>query len=247
MDAAARSVTFTHRADLALRLLDTTSGRPVEGGGVRLLRGTEVLKALPKPGGFWVFMGLGRQNFQLGIEAEGYEPLLLPLAFAEGGGPLVQDAQLLPLPEAAGADTLHTLSGQGADILAVDAVPLGDNACLAREYDTRRGLLRIFNPHHLELDKVFYAIVDPDNCCYEALEIQERVTDEAYRVSPRPQKEIAAHFSLCRRVLGRVEAGGAWRLRLRRSAGPRWLVRTLAKGGERFETVDLTSPAPDSG
>ncbi len=242
-----KTYTFAHKVQCSLRLLDTTNGRPVLSRTVHFSCDEAEVKAIGKGEGLWVFTLLEPQVFSLGIHAEGFEPLPLPLCLPEDGTSLVMDVHLIPKPHWADPDALYTFQGEEKNMIAVDAVALGDNACLAREYDKRHAVLRLFNPHRLELDKVFYAIVNPDEECFEALEITKRISDEEYRVHTPPQKEIASHFPLARRVLGRVEENGAWRLRLRRSAGTRWVIRYQEKGGDQFETVCLTSLTKDNG
>jgi hypothetical protein len=237
--------TFTHRLDCALRMVDTTSGRAIPATQVHMFRQGREIFPPRKDGGFFLFMGTGPRELALDIEAEGYEPRALVLPLGDGT-PLVRDVPMIPQPGELGADGFYTLSGTQKGLCAIDAVCDGDSVCLVRGYEKRRGILTITNPHRLELDMVFYAIVNPDEKTYEAIEIDRRISNETYRITPAPQKAIAAHFPLCRRVLGWVGKDGHYLLRLRRSAGRRWVVRTVTEGGECFEPADIQQPQVDS-
>lgn len=243
MENTQKSYTFTHRADCVLRCVDAASGRPLDPGRVQLAAGGKTLHPMRKPEGFLVLMNLPRVPFTVEITAEGYEPEALPITFDEdGGAPVILDVHLLPVPGLDG-DGYRVLAGSEKDLEAVDAVLVGENACLAREFEKRRSLLKVFNPHRLQMDMRYYAIVDPDSATYEALEITRRLSDEEFIVTPPVQRPISPHFPLTRRVLARLDAGGGYRLVLRRSAGRRWLVRYRAGGQERFEAVDLDGEA----
>ena len=117
---------------------------------------------------------------------------------------------------------------------------------MIRSFNPRRGLLTLFNPHHLNMDRVFYALVDPDREVYEALKIEARISDTQFLLADKLNMEFGSHFPVSRRVFGMVQEDGTYLMRLAlHGDDPRWVVRCRAGEREWFQTVDTKSlPEP---
>ena len=69
------------RLDLALRLVDTTTGNPPFPGIVRFYRKADLVPAMDKGGGCYIFIGLGREDFLMRIEVGGYDAIEVPVCY----------------------------------------------------------------------------------------------------------------------------------------------------------------------
>ncbi len=237
----AEQATIRHRIDCLVRLLDTTTGRPLPTPGVRLHRDGVVAFPLAKGDGYFLYLNTGRHNFTLTVQADGYETQQVPIRYEELSEALpAVDVHMIPTLGYFDTGAYYTLEGEEKGLLAIEAAPALENACLMRDYDKRKNILTIFNPHQLELDKTFYAIVNPDDDCYEAIEIEKNLSFTQLRPKKPLEKEFSNYFPLCRRVFGRVDEKGRYLLRMRAGSGGRlWIVRYVTAGGERFEAVDF--------
>ena len=236
---------FTHRLDLALRLVDTTSGRNVSGRDVEIFMDGKQVRFGEKGDQLLIFQGLEPRSFRLEIVSRAFERAerMVDLDALDKTLPLLE-IHLIPRENYPGGMELLSLTGTLPGIQELSAVRMGDNACLIREFDPRRRTAKIFNPHHLSLDRVQYALVDPDRCIYEPFRIL-RMTDEqtlkADRILELPFKN---YFPIAPLVSGIAREDGSYCLRVRDDAtDARWIVRWVVNGKEQFRTVNFRETA----
>jgi len=233
-----------HRLDLLLRLIDTTTGSVVASDGVELLLNGKRTRPITKESGTYLFLNIGRENFELTIRAFGYEEkkILVDYGALDKALPSVE-LHLLPGPFYAASQPCYTLQGTLPGITALEAVKSVEIPCFFREFDERKRILTIFNPHHLELNRVFYAIVNPDNATYEPFEISSRISNETYKISKSLRQEFGANFPVCRIVFGMTYPDERYLLRVRNhSSDARWLIRYTTNATEVFQSIDFNKP-----
>jgi hypothetical protein len=161
--------------DLVLRLIDTTTGRALAGGRIDLLRDGGRLH-FERREDSRLFIDNGREDFDLLVRARGFEERRVRVAYGELDEKMpALELHLIPDGRTESGGPVLTLAGEYPGISSIDAVRAGDAPALMREYDERRRLMKIFNPHHLEMNSVFYGVVDPDGGSYEAIEIEKRL------------------------------------------------------------------------
>lgn len=232
-----------HVLDLALRLLDTASGQVVGGDSVMLFRDGVRISCLER-GGNLILTGLGRSDFTLTVSAAGYESQTLRIRYGalDPNLPYLQ-IHLIPGPDYCAPVPCLTLEGTLPGITALSAVRAGGSACLIRAFDPRTRILTLFNPHKLELDRVHYALVDPDRGVYEPFSILSRRSDQEFEVDRVWEAGFRNYFPVCPVVLGRTDPGGSYCLWVRDDgAQARWIVRWDAGDGPAFKTVDFRKP-----
>ncbi len=236
------TVIIRHRAGLVLRVLDTATGQVIFEAGAKFSRNGEEIHPMLRPDGRLVFLDVPLEECELTVKIAHYLPATLTLAVKqlEQRPPLVQ---LQLVPDGSFPSRYHTFSGKYPGIEEIDAVRLSDNACLIREFDERRQIMTLFNPHHLELDRSYYAVVNPDVCTYEPVGITEQSSDIKFRIDRKLQNQIRSHFPVARRVLGAAYPDGQYLIRVPAdSSVPKWLVRWRCGGMDRFHTVDFSLP-----
>lgn len=233
-----------HSLDLALHLIDTTSGTLLSGNGAVFERDGLPLHFLSKGDGHLLLVGHGRSNFRLTVRLRGYVTRDCDVDYAQ----LSEKMPLLELPMI--PDGTLPFEGKYVDLRGMlpgltelDAVWLGENSCMIRDFNPKKKTMTIFNPHHLLLDRVFYALVNPEERAYEALKIEESFSETQFLLEKKLEMQYGSNFPIARRVFGLVGEDGAYLLRLSdRGGDSRWLVRCRAGETEWFQTVDLKSP-----
>ena len=230
-----KTLVFTHRLDLALRLIDTTSGRNVRNPAVSI-DGTPV-RFGAKGGGILIFQNLGSRQFRLQAAAPGFVKTAadVDLDALNSAYPLLE---LHMLPDA--GEEFFTLSGRLPGITALSAVRAGENTCLMREFDARKRLAKIFNPHRLAIDRLHYALVDPDKAIFEPFQVLRTVDDQTVKTDRVLEMPFRNYFPVSPVVLGRTESNGDYLLRVRdEGTQALWYVRWEAAGEVHFQTVDF--------
>lgn len=242
--------TFCHRLALAIQLLNTATGQPIGSTGTIVYKDKKPIKPLLKQNGVILILSEGDfgESYELDIEAYGCEPKTIKVKTSELNKqfPIIT-VHLLPKYGFSSPFACHSLDGVADNITEVDAVRAGENSCLAREWDSRKKLLTVFNPHRLNLDRIWYALVNPDTQSYEVFQIVKRVSDTVFKLDRPLQSEIKNYFPISPLVLGEAASDGSYMLRLPDdSSHPKWIVRKVCGEAVSFETVDPTAkPPPD--
>jgi len=232
---------FRHVLDLQLRLIDTSTGRAVTRGPIELFRDGKPLEYSVRDESL-LLIDSGREDFELRIRAFGYEEKCLSIRYAELDVKMPSVEPHL-IPNGRDGRAVYTLEGEMPGLVAIDAVRMGDTPALMREFDERKKIMKVFNPHRLEMSNVFYGIVDPNEGTYEAIEIKKRISDSEYKLSRKLEKSFGNNSPVTRLAFGRVDEKGRYLLRVRDDTRePKWLVRCTADGKEAFYPVDFKRP-----
>lgn len=243
-------VLIVHKVDLVLRLLDTTTGRDVSASEVQLFRDGQLLHPLEKERGTMIFPGLGRADFLLGLRSRSYEPVDYTVCYEklDEKTPTVE-LHLIPSDNSLSPMPCLTLSGSLPGISELTAVRLGETPCQIREFEPRKKLMTIFNPHRLELGRTHYALVDPENEQYEPFMITKRVDDKTLKLDRLIESKFGSNWPICPVVFGKTDQNGGYLLRVRDDAAKsKWLIRYMLKGSAHYCCVDMATvgelPAP---
>ena len=231
---------FTHELDMALRLVDTTSGSDISGREVEV-RLDGLRARCEEKGGVLIFQNLPSRRFQLTLRSRYYETECREVELdALGKGLPLLELQLLPSAGHPDGPEFLALEGSLPGISGLSAVRAGDNACMIREFDQRKRLMKLFNPHHLALDRMFYGLVDPDNGRYEPLRILKLTDEQTAKTDRVLETEFRNYFPVTPMVFGKCSPDGRYCLRVRDQGGQaRWIVRWERNGEVFFQTVDF--------
>lgn len=232
---------FTHRLDLALRLVDTTSGWNVPGFGTSALVDGEKVRFEEKPDNVLIFRNLEKRKFRLEVISPGFEIAQtdVDLDTLDKMLPL-KELHLIPGENFPGEVKFHTLKGKLPGIKSLSAVRLSDNSVLIREFDARKRIATVFNPHRLALDRVQYALVDPDRNVYEPFLIKKMIDNQTLKTDRAPEMELKNYFRITPLISGIVSDDGDYCLRVRDDAETaKWLVRWEVSGEASFRIVDF--------
>lgn len=233
-----------HRAGLVIRLIDTMTGREVVQGSFRFARDGKTVFPMYRTDGKLAFLNFPAEACMLSVESARYLPqeLYLPQERLAAKLPLVE-IHLVPNQTYTEWRPCGTIEGDWPGIEQIDAVRLTDTACLAQSYDEKRKILTLFNPHHLLLDCTYYAVVNPDLCRYEPIEIVEPCSEQKFRLAAPLQQSFGNYFPVARRTLGAITRPDHYVLRVPEDASDRrWLVRWRSGGTDHYQTVDFALP-----
>ena len=231
---------FTHRLNMALRLVDTTTGRNVSGRNISIFADEKKVPFGVKGDQVLIFQELERRTFRLRIDAEDFEAMEVDVDL-DALDPKMPLLEIHMVPRKNTLDgQLLSVEGQLPGIEELSAVRVGENSCLIREFDPRRRLAKVFNPHHLSMDRVHYALVNPDQGICEPFRILRMVDDQTLKLDRIIEMPFKNYFPVTPRVLGLVRPDGSYCLRFRDDGTQaKWIIRWVVNGEARFRTVDF--------
>ena len=237
-------LTLTHSLSLALRLLDATTGMPVSLSDVSLTGCPERPREVET--GTLLFIDLPREDFSISLSSRRFEDRPVDVHYAELDEKLpILDVPLVPRTGLYGGEPLLTLEGVCPGITELSAARPGDTSCLFREFDAKKHLLTVFNPHALSLDRPRYALIDTENGACELFQIAKRVNDTTLKLPCTLAGSYGNYSPLTPVVDGLVRPDGSYTIRVRDDGSDAsWLLRYVVNGEEHFKSADFRSEDP---
>jgi hypothetical protein len=228
--------TIKHKLDLLLVLSDSVSGRAVE-GNITLRKNGNLLQFYHKETGQAILVNVGREDFDLEVDAEGYEPEALRVTYSElDDNPPMLELYLMPKDR---GNEYISFEGCIPGILAAEAAKVDSSAWIAGPYDERKRLLTVQCVYRREPEGARYALIAPDHASFESIELMGKSADGAYKVASPLSSASVEGWTLSRRVQGKV-SGDHYLLRLPcGGVTVRWVLRVVTDAGEFFETVNF--------
>ncbi len=220
--------------------MDTTTGNPPGTGSIRFSRDGRPLIAISKGGGNHIFINLGREDFLMRIEVDGYDPLEKMIEFPEAGM-LETDVFLMPSENAYRGGRVLTLAGRIPGLTSIKAVNLSMPVCSISEFDQEKNIMTLFLPNRrIEMEGVYYGLVHETEASFESFEVAEVISAVSVRIKEPLKEEYLLNSPISRVVFGKVEKDGSYILRVRDNATDlRYLVCVEAKGETGFHEVDF--------
>ena len=240
------SVVIRARLSLALRLIDTTTGRELEEADVRFSSGNEVLKPMNKGGGYWVLTGESREDFSMHIEARGYDGLDLDIRYEELDPKLpICDVFLMPSEKNRTAGSVIKIHGNLSKLESIEAVAVTRPICIFHEASVKRdvcymNLMPLSAGGRVVIDNMRYALLSEDGSRYEVFGIAESDNPTRVVLEDPLKGEHKTGERVCRIIYGRAGPGGDYMLKVRDDGSnlPH-LIRFTAGGNEYFRPIDF--------
>lgn len=230
-----------HRLCLVLRFTDTTTGWPVSAADLTLYGGNTLLHPQEREKGTLVFIGDEMSDFDLTVRSRLFEPMTLPVHFPDSGGAAPElDIQLIPSEANTSPAPCLFIEGCSEGMKTLHAVRCGDSSCLIREFEPRKKILTLFNPHHLELGRTHYALVDPEKQSFETFNIEKRIDDSHFKIDRALNSGFNSYFPVVPIVSGLVRNDGRYVFRVRDdSSSAEWLIRCEIGDTFQFYRSDM--------
>lgn len=235
-----KSRVFTYRLSFALRLVDTTTGKSITDYGTRILVDGEAERFMQK-NGVLIFLELTKRVFQMEVCTPAYETVSIPVDLDTLDKQLpILEIHMIPSERHPHSMEMLSLKGKCPGLEELCAVRLDDNVCMIRELDPRKRLIKLFNPHRLTLDRVHYALVDPDEAVFESFRILKLEGDQTAKIDHAFEMPYKNYFPVTPIVFGLIYPDGNYCLRVRDSVEQmQWLVRWTVEGKTRFKILDF--------
>lgn len=240
------SVVIRACLSLAVRLIDTTTGKEITEADIRFRKEDEVLKPMNKGGGFWVFTGESREDFSMHITARGYDEADTDIRYdaLDPKMPMC-DIFLMPSEKNRVGGSILTIHGNLSKLESIEAVNTSRPICIFREMTQKKetcyaSLLPMTSGGRVVIDNMRYALLSEDGSRYEVFEITDSVNPARVVLKDPLKGEHKANERVCRIIYGRAGPGGEFTLKVRDdgSSLPH-LIRFTVGDDEYFRPIDF--------
>ncbi len=232
------------RLDLLIRLIDTTTGQAVTGGNAVFRRDGKILAAVPKEGGNYIFIDMGRENFLMQLSVFGYDDKMITVDY-ENLDTRMPSIDVFLIPSEDTREVL-TLSGKRTGLQSIEAVQLGRPVCSISEFDAKQNRVSLFLPNRqMNMEGAHFGLLHGEES-YEHFVVSEQPTQNQIKLAQPLQEEFAVNSPVSRVIFGETDAKGNYVLRVRKTAeNLRYLLRYQIRDQVKFKVIDLSEGTPE--
>ena len=240
------SVVIRARLSLAIRLIDTTTGRVIEETDIRFNEGSQILKPINKGEGIWVFTGESRKDFSMHIAARDYDEADIDIRFETLNPKLPMcDVFLMPSEKNRKAGSVISIHGHLSKLESIEAVAIDRPICRYRETSEKRGvicmsLMPMTIGGRVVTENMRYALLSEDGSRYEVFEIIDQVNQTQVVLKDMLKGEHKINERVCRIIYGRAGPNDEVMLKVRDDGSNLpYLIHFTAGGNEYFRPIDF--------
>lgn len=231
--------TIRHRLDLALRLVDSVTGRAIEERNVKISSQLQGESPLRKGAGVFLFLNTGREAHEIEVDVYGYEPRKIMVSYPDPEERMpIREVYLLPLDNLAGDDVL-ALRGKLPGIEMIEAVSLTEADCYIKAFDARKKNMTVLNQRNSRFNHIHYGLIDRENAAYEHFEVEEELSTQAIKCKKALEREFQVNQPIARVIFGQTSETGDYTLKVPNGKIAQYLVRFEVGGKEYFQKVDF--------
>lgn len=231
--------TIHYKLDLALRLINTVTGSVVEEYNTKFITELTGIRAIPKPGGVYLFLNVGSEELEMEIHVYGYEPQKVKITLSGQQGIMpIHEVYLLPLETPTREDIL-TLRGKLLGIENIEAVSLSDSICCIKEFDARKRIMSVLNQRNVRFHHIHYGLVNRERTEYEHFEVEKEITPQEIKCKQKLEKEFYINQPIVRVIFGQIINQDEYILRVKNDENAKYLIKYVVAGKTFYQTVDF--------
>lgn len=235
-------VTIKYQLDLAVQLIDTTTGNPVDEKQVIFQAGGKILSLLQRGTGLYILMNHGRENMILDVDVAGYLPTQAEVDY-EGLSkrePTIE-IPLIPKLKPYGYSDLVTIEGTKSGIESIDAIQYNNPLAAVGNYIEPRQILKLFTSK--QLSEETYAILHEKSDEFEEFRIAKKVDKLTLRLRNPLVTQVEPEETVNHITRGKADDDGHYLLRIRENGkGSDYLIRYVVNGKVTFVRINLDNP-----
>ena len=232
-------VEVTHRLDLVVRLIDTTTGREISERNVCFKEEERLAPFLYKGDGTYILMNSIRASTTYTIQVFGYEDAMISVEYGESTNKyLMKEVPMIPKEIAYSYASVITMRGHLDGITEIDAIRLSLFDRTMKEYDNKRNVINYYGG--MEMTEREYALLHKETMSYEIFRIKKVINKTSVLIRRPLEMPYAVKDPIMRIVKGKVMPNHEYILRVR-DDGQKcvYLVRYKVNGNTYFKRVDF--------
>ena len=231
---------------LAIRLVDTTTGRAMDGTDVRFMRNDLPVRPMYRGDATWVFVGPDRENFSLCVRARDYEDADVQICYEELDPKLPMcEVFLIPSEKNRRGSSVLGIYGTLPELKSIDAILLLRPVCMYRDCTEKKGVVRISlfpaaGATKVQIYEGSYALVAEDGQSYEKFTVVRQDTPASAILKAGLSRAYRADCRIYRPTFGRASPDGSFIFRGRDDGSTLpYLLRFEVGETTWFRTFDL--------
>ena len=230
---------ITHRLDLVISLIDTTTGLSISERNVNFSSDGKAIPFVYKGGGTYILMDTQRKNVTYDITAEGFESSKVVVEYDESVSKAPEYfVMLIPKATRYTYSKLLTLEGTCSGITEIDAVITGSHDRLFQNYVPRGNVMNFFGGG--ELTEREYALVLEKEDRFISVDIRKKIEKFSVALKNPIEENVPVGSPVQRIVKGKVLSDGRYLLRVRDDGqNVTYLVRYVVDGNVKFKKIDF--------
>lgn len=232
-----------HSLDLAINLIDTTTGRHVGDSSVEFIFDKELMpRPIPRGSGTFIIMGFGRENFHMQIKLKGYETAYVDVDYEKLDKRLpLQNVFLIPCVSPLLSNDVISLKGNLFGLSELALVRMIDVRAHSDAYDAKKRILTVFEKgNRLNMEGSPFGIIGSDKDHFEIIEIVDQKADDKVILKDPLMEEFFRNAPIARIIFGYVNSDGDYNISVRNDgADLRCILRYTFNGKTNFMKVDF--------
>lgn len=240
------TVVISAKLTLAVRLLDTTTGREIAEPDAHFLIDGNAFNPMKKGDGVYVFVNASKEDFLMQIDVRGYDTTVftVPIMKLDPKLPML-DIFLMPSEKNRVYGEVLKVYGTLSNLEFIEAINLNRPLGLFHSSQDRKevhkiSLLPMTAGGGVYLDNIQYALLSQDDETYDTFKVLEQDTTTTVIVEEALRNEHKLNDRIFRINYGKVEPDGTFVLKVRDDANSLpHLIRFGRDGKEYFRKVDI--------
>ena len=233
-------VTIRYTLDLAVRLIDTTTGNPVDEKQAIFQKDGQILTLLNRDGAF-ILINHGRENMKLSVDVKGYLPVTVDVDYEKLSNrqPEIEVA-LIPRLKSYGSDDVISIEGDMKGIESITAVQLDNPMAAIGNYIEQKQMLKLFSSKYL--GEMNYAVLHSSLEDFEEFTIARKADKLLLKLRSPLEQKVVPEETVVRLIRGSVE-DDHYILRIRENGkSAEYLIRYVVNGKPTFIRKNLDDP-----
>jgi len=240
------TILISAKLTLAVRLLDTTTGRDITEPNVRFLIDGNAFNPMKKGDGVYAFVNVGKEDFLMQVDVYGYDTKVLSVSRNELDQKLpMLDVFLMPSEKNRAYGDVLKVYGTLSDLSYIEAInlnrPMGlFHSSLDKKEVHKLSLLSMTPGGGVSLDNLKYAMVTEDGMFYDTFKVLEQDTTTTVLTENALRNEHKLNDRIFRIIYGDAKPDGSFVLKVRDDATSLpHLIHFESGGKEYFKEIDF--------
>ena len=231
---------------VALRLIDTTTGKELDETNARFYKDDVVLRPMYKGGGTWIFVNLGKEDFLMRAKVNGYDETDIDIRYdtLDPRLPMV-DVFLMPSEKNRSGGFVLEIYGTLPELKSIEAVYLKRPICgYSNVIEKRDKIIMNLIPRaaggRINLESMRYALLNETKERYEVFEVLNNETQTSVTIKAPFLTEHKVNETVYRIIYGRAGPDGKFSLKVRDDSDSLpYLIHFFVGESEYFRPIDI--------
>ena len=243
---------ITATLSLAVRLIDTTTGKELSENNITFSRDGNILRPIKKGDGVYVFVNIGREDFLMQIKAYGYDDMDVKVTYEQLDPRLPMiDVFLMPSEKNRVGGSVLEIHGTLSNLEFIEAINLNRPLCLfhsmqVKRDGTRMNLLPLNAGGGVRLDSITYALISETKERYDCFRILDQDKPLSVVLESPAAGDHKLNDGIFRIIYGRAGPDGRFSLKVRDDGSSLpYLIHFKVGEDEYFRPLDFHAEAKE--